>query len=350
MTTNRLSSILINIPYLSRALASAGAFLFRHSEFVANAAVSPASVSGEGVRARFLKAGGGRIGRAEVRRRAGRAMMRNLPTFRDCPTCAKVWAIAGGGPSIARDLAAIRALKRAGANIVSVNKSHDWLLEHGIVPWGHILLDPKDWVADYVKRPRKDVRYFLASQCHDATFEALKDYPVFLWHAGQDFDEGAEPACYLRAHWPRRPWFVVPGATTVGLRALHLGHMLGADRFHLFGFDSSRSEGRLHAYDKTEAPDAASGSLALTFRGRKYFFDTNTHMARQQMDFDKFIEDLPRSRAAGLLRPAFELTVHGAGLLPFYAAMIGLHADPACNADPVRVGGYVEFVADALCA
>ncbi len=301
---------------------------------------------GAGIRARLLQSGGGRIGRAEVRRRAGAAMARGLPTFHDCASAATTWAIVGGGPSIARECEAIRALKRQGANIVSVNKSHDWLLERGIVPWGHVLLDPKDWVAGYVARPRKDVRYFLASQCHDDTFDALKDYPVFLWHAGQDFDEGPEPNEYLRACWPRRPWFVVPGGTTVGLRAMQLGHAMGADRFHLFGLDSSRAGGRLHAYAKDEAADAESGALSLRFRGKTYVFDTNSHMARQQMDFDTFIADMPKNVAAGLLRSGFALTVHGAGLLPFFAAMLGLHADPACNADPPRVGGYVDVIAE----
>lgn len=301
---------------------------------------------GEGsfVRARFLDSGGGRIDRAEVRRRAGAAMERRLPTFRDCVNASATWAIIGGGPSISHEVEVIRALKRRGAHIVSVNKTHDWLLDRGIVPWGHVLLDPKDWVADYVKRPRKDVRYFLASQCHPDTFEALRNYPVFLWHAGQDFDEGAEPNCYLRENWPRKPWFVVPGATTVGLRAMQLGHMMGADSFRLFGLDSSRADGKLHAYAKPEAADAGSGTLALKFRDRKYIFDTNAHMARQQMDFDKFIEDLPLHRAAGRLRPSFELAVHGRGLLPFFAAMLGLHADAACNEDPARVGGYLRCV------
>lgn len=306
---------------------------------------SPDNASGQGIRARLLESGGGRIDRAEVRRRAGLAMARGLPTFQACIARAKTWAIVGGGPSISRSIGAIRTLKRQGANVISVNKSHDWLLEQGIVPWGHVLLDPKEWVAGYVRRPRKDVRYFLASQCHDDTFDALKDYPVFLWHAGQDFAEGPEPNCYLRECWPRDPWFVVPGGTTVGLRAVQLGHALGAERFHLFGFDSSRAGGRLHAYMKDEAVDAESGTLALRFRGKKYVFDTNSHMARQQMDFDKFIEDMPKHFAAGALRREFALTVHGEGLLPFFAAMIGLHADPLCNADPACVGGYVDVIA-----
>lgn len=299
-------------------------------------------MGGGDVRARFLESGGGRIDRAEVRRRAAGAMARGLPVFHASAPAARTWAIVGGGPSIANGITALRALKRQGANIVSVNRSHDWLLEHGIVPWGHVLLDPKEWVASYVQRPRKDVRYFVASQCHNATFEALDRFQVFLWHAGQDFPEGPEPNGLLRERWPGQPWFVLPGGTTVGLRSIHLGHALGADHFHLFGLDSSRAAGRLHAYEKPEAPDAGSGELALKYAGKKYIFDTNAHMARQQMDFDRFVEQWPAHRAAGLLRPAFTLTVHGSGLLPFFAAMIGLHADPACNADPAMVGGFVR--------
>ena len=295
------------------------------------------------IKDRFLSRGDGRIGRLEVRKRAAAAMERHLPTFMDCAHTATTWAIIGGGPSINESLAEIRRLKRNGAHIVSVNKSHDWLLERGIVPWGHVLLDPKEWVADYVKRPRKDVRYFISSQCHNSVFDALKDYPVFLWHAGQDYDQGPEPNTMLRKNYPRTPWFVVPGPTTVGLRAIQLGHCMGADNFHLFGLDSSRSAGKMHGYDKPEPPDAKPGTLGLKYGGQKYLFETNSHMVRQQMDFDKMIEEIPKYTASGRYRKGFSLTVHGSGLLPFFAAMIGLHAKPECNADPTKVGGYVSI-------
>lgn len=296
------------------------------------------------IRDRLLSANGGRIDRAEVRGRAGEAMLRNLPPHIRCPNHAKEWVIVGGGPSINDNVAQIRALKRRGANVVSVNKSHDWLLGHGITPWGHVLLDPMDWVAQYVQRPRHHVNYFIASQCHKDTFEALKGYPIFLWHAGQDFEEGAEPASYLKEYWPTQPWYVVPGPTTVGLRALFLGNRLGPVRptkFHLFGFDSSRTNGKMHAYPKTEAPDARSGRLMVTRRGQRYVFDTNTHMARQWADFDKLVAEIPDHLAANRLPKGFTITMYGSGLLPFYAAGIRWHADPACNDDPSKVGGYV---------
>jgi hypothetical protein len=286
----------------------------------------------------------GRIGREELRRRVDAAMARGLPTSLHCVNTAREWAVIGGGPSINDHVETLRVLKRRGVAVVSVNKSHDWLLDHGIVPWGHVLLDPKDWVAGYVARPRKDVRYFVASQCHGDVFEGLKGYPVFLWHAGQDFpeDQASEPDAFLKAHWPRATWQIVPGATTVGLRTPMLGHHLsrGADRFHMFGFDSSRAAGRLHGYAKPEARDAASGVQKLWHKGRRYDFETNSHMARQFVDFDKFMGELDSHVTQGRLRRAFQMKFYGSGLLPFYAAMLGLHADAACNADPARVGGF----------
>lgn len=294
----------------------------------------------------LLSAHGGRIDRAELRKRVGNALNRNLPIHLQAVNDSKIWAIIGGGPSINSQVDRIRELKRSGANIVSVNKSHDWLLENDIVPWGHVLLDPKEWVADYVKRPRRDVRYFVASQCHDSVFESLSGYPVFLWHASQDFPEHgniAEPDDYLNAMWPGTPHRTVGGGTTVGHRAMILGHGMGADKFHLFGFDSSRDPaGKLHGYAKTEAEDASRGTLKFKWAGNKYSFDTNSHMARQQMDFDKFIEDLPSRYAKNQIRKGFRMIFYGSGLTPFWAATLGYHADPKCNENPELVGGYTN--------
>lgn len=289
----------------------------------------------------------GRIGLQEVIERAAKAMARKLPTTLHCKNTAREWAIIGGGPSLKDSVDDIRRLKRNGVNIVSVNKSHDWLLDRGIVPWAHVLLDPKEWVSEYVQRPRRDVRYFVASQCHDKTFDALQGYPVFLWHAGQDFPEVGQnqPHEYLRQYWPNTPWHLVEGATTVGLRAPRVGHSMpnGPDVFHMIGMDSSRTNGKLHAYDKPEARDAATRTMKLQHDGKFYLFDTNSHMSQQLEDFDQFIAGLADSYKLGNVRPKFKMKFYGSGLLPFFAAKLGLHANPECNADPTKVGGWVSI-------
>lgn len=291
--------------------------------------------------AELLTASNSYLTREEIRRRVADRMGDGYPEFRYCLNNADTWVVCGAGPSIADHVATIQRLKKQGANVVSVNKSHDWLLERGIVPWGHVLLDGHEWVSDYVKRPRKDVCYFLASQCHPKTFDALRGSPVFLWHAGQGFEDGAEPDRMFREQgFGRQP--IIGGGTTVGQRVPILGVALGARKFHMFGMDSSRTAGRLHAMPKPHIVDPGKRRLAYIWNGTRYIFDTNTHMARQQLDFDAFIADLPTRWANGQVPRDFAMIFHGSGLTPFWAATLGLHADPACNADPERVGGWIE--------
>ncbi len=297
--------------------------------------------SGNDPRSQLLASTDAYMTAQEIRLRVGSAMQRGLPEFRACQNDATNWAVIGAGPSVGDCLGEIRLLKRHGVNIVSVNKTHDWLLENGIVPWGHVLLDGHEWVADYVARPRHDVRYFVASQCHDATFARLDGYPVFLWHAGQDFPGGAEPDRYFREMgYGFQP--IIGGGTTVGQRVPIMGHGMGARRFHMIGFDSCRRDGKLHVTPKPDIIDPSQRRLAFKWNGHKWWFDTNAHMARQQMDFDKFIEDMPMRWQSKQLAPDFRLIFYGSGLTPMWAATLGLHANPAYNEDPSQVGGWVD--------
>lgn len=294
--------------------------------------------------AELLTASDSYLTREEIRRRVADRMGDGYPEFRYCVNNADTWVVCGAGPSIADHVSTIRRLKRNGANVVSVNKTHDWLIERGIVPWGHVMLDGHEWVADYVKRPRKDVRYFVASQCHERTFDALRGYPVFLWHGGQDFPDGrAEPdAMFQERGYGKQP--IVGGGTTVGQRVPIIGISLGARKFHMFGMDSSRTAGNMHAMPKPDLADPGKRHLAYIWEGYKWIFDTNSHMARQQLDFDGFIADLPQRWASGQVPRDFAMVFHGRGLTPFWAATIGIHADPACNRNPELVGGWVDRV------
>lgn len=293
---------------------------------------------------------GGRIDRQEIRDRVAYAMSLDLPSFVYCKNDHNEWAVIGGGPSINDCVPTIRRLQRRGIPIVTVNKSHDWALERGIVPWGHVLLDPKEWVADYVKSPRRDVRYFLASQCHREVFKKFANTPAFLWHAGQDFPEfnATEPDAWLKQNCKHKTWASLPGKTTVGLRTPILGHHMGigTNLFHMFGLDSSRKDGKLHAYDKPEAKDGVSGTKRVPYKGKVYHFGTHEHMHRQFDDFKDMIEELPGAYAKGTIRRSFGMRFYGTGLLPFYAAMLKLHANPEYNDDPTKVAGYFKVTKD----
>lgn len=60
------------------------------------------------------------------------------------------FCVVGGGPSLQDNVGELRRLAKRGAIIVAVNKSHDWLLARGLPCHYGVLLDPKEWVADYI--------------------------------------------------------------------------------------------------------------------------------------------------------------------------------------------------------
>jgi|GEM_PF-6533781 len=236
--------------------------------------------------------------------------------------------ICGGGPSLAdvAQIKAIRALAKKGGRVWAVNKTHDFMLGKGIVPWAACLLDPMPWVAGYIAKPRRGVLYAVASQCHADVFASLKGFAPHVWHAGIDAEDGrGYPLDVLRQNYPGQDWLVVPGPTTVGLRSIFVGYALGFRCFHLFGMDSSMHGGRLHAYAKARPPDACEGWVSLRTKDGEQKFYTNSHMARQALDFEETME-----RIAGLVRDKamepIRVIVHGAGLLPELAKCYGWHA------------------------
>lgn len=299
-------------------------------------------------RAKILAHDGHPLTRQEYLKRVGEAMLRKLPTIRQVENRTLGWAVLASGPSLNDCVPEILDLKKRGCNIVTVNKSHDWALDHGIVPWAHVTLDSNEWVADYVKRPRNDVRYFVSSQCHPKVFDNLKDRPVFLWHGGQDYPEGSVPFEYLRTYWPKRFPLeaVVFGGTTVGPRVPMMSAYMGPVnpiKFHMFGLDSSSLEpAKMHAMDKKLRPDLGPHDRPIRHGRDMFWFHTNAHMFRQTIDFETLIDEFPQKYRAGLFPKNFELIIHGSGMLPTVAACYGLHADPECNKDPSLVGGYFK--------
>ena len=105
-----------------------------------------------------IPAGKGRVDADEYLRRVRRGQTCGIPSLlkllnidhsRDWHRPATV-CIVGGGPSLIDEVGALRRLIKRGAKVMAVNKSHDWLLKRGLRCDYAALLDPKDWVADYI--------------------------------------------------------------------------------------------------------------------------------------------------------------------------------------------------------
>jgi len=149
--------------------------------------------------------------------------------------------IVGGGPS----LRTVKALEPG--RIVALNGVHDYLLAKGVKPWGMVICDPREDNARFVRNPQPGVLYFIASQCHPAVFDALEGFDVVLWNNGT-LDAITPPV--LNEIYGRSTT-IVGGGTTVGMRALELGWVMGFRSFHLYGMDSCLSGDVHHAYEQS---------------------------------------------------------------------------------------------------
>lgn len=248
------------------------------------------------------------------------SVQRDLPWFSGYDVTPKTMVLVCGGPSLAYSLKAIREHKQRGAIIVTVNNTMRYLLEHGITPNCHVMLDARPDNASFVQNA-PDIKYFIASQCHPSVFDALANREVIVWHngigEGERLDEIAAPWAKpgVRTNQPDgRPIVQVPGGCTVGLRALWLGFASGYRKIHVYGMDSSHSDAEHHAY----AQPLNDGEMTLNVQmaGRSYV--CSKWMARQAEDFRGTWHDLRKHGVS--------LRVHGSGLIPDMAQALMMEA------------------------
>lgn len=207
--------------------------------------------------------------------------------------------ILGGGPSLNQHVEEIRALRAQGVKLVCLNGTHDWALQHGLLPSAQILVDARPFNARFTRNPVKDCKYFIASQCDPSVFDGLPPEQVLLWHTTAEMVRDELDAQYKDTE----TWWAVPGGSTVLLRAIPLLRMLGFRRYHLFGCDSCLSDDESHhAYSQPENDDPLV--VPVTAAGR--VFHCHPWMASQAQEFQSLIK---------VLGHEFELEVHGDGLL-----------------------------------
>lgn len=158
------------------------------------------------------------------------ALQRNLPPIPVVmETTYNPIAVVCSGPSLKETWETIRKFDK----IISCSGAHDFLIERGIIPTYHMETDPREHKAKFVANARKDVKYFIASCCHPAVFDALEGYEVYIWNVLTNKDEDA---LYREGDW------VLTGGSNVGLRALVMARLLGHTVVHVFGMDCSADE------------------------------------------------------------------------------------------------------------
>lgn len=258
------------------------------------------------------------------------AKARGWPMYKAREFMGQTVCLVGGGPSLGKfeNLRALRKMAKAGAKIIAVNRTHDFLLSKGIVPWAGMLLDPIANVADYIK-PRKGVRYYIGSQCHPLTFDVFDkpDIQKFIYHALAHDEQFEHLTDDERGH------MLPKYGNTVLLRAMWLALALGFRELHLWGVDSCY-EGEdslsLHAYHKPETiHDKKRCKIPFPDGTEKIYYSNGAMIAQAQVyeQMIRMMNDMVLKRDL----PEFKLRVHGDGIIPDMSSCYGIHADEKRN-------------------
>lgn len=205
--------------------------------------------------------------------------------------------ILGGGPTTKYFIDEIKQKREAGVKLICLNGAYKWALDQGLTPSAMVMVDARPFNARFTKPVVDGCKYFLASQCDPSAFEGLPDDRTYIWHTmatviGKDLNEIYEG----------KPWYGIPGGSTVLLRTIPLFRMLGFKKFHLFGCDSCIIEDEHHAYSQPE--NDGQQTLPIAVSGR--VFKCTTWMASQANEFMDLIK---------MLGDEFDLEIYGDGLL-----------------------------------
>jgi hypothetical protein len=155
--------------------------------------------------------------------------------------------------------------------------------------------------------PHPEITYLIASRCPPKAFDMLKDCKVVIWHSGGDRDTEELLIKYKR-HEP-----MLIGGTAAVTRSMILAPYLGYRELHLWGADSSFKNGETHIRKSTT--DEKRTIIKVGDR----VFDCAPWMTQQADDLKAL---LPALRLHGI-----DMTVHGDGLLPYTAMLLGVKTD-----------------------
>jgi hypothetical protein len=202
--------------------------------------------------------------------------------------------ILGGGPSMKAELETIKQLRAEGVKLITLNGAYNWAVENGLEPSAQIIVDARPFNARFVKPIVDGCKYLLSSQCDPSVFEGMPKDRTFMWHTSTDMIKDL-----LQAKLER--WWIVPGGSTVLLRAIPLMRMLGYKRFHLFGCDSCVQTDH-HSYPQPENDNQPTFDTIVGGR----VFHVTTWMLSQAREFCDLVK---------FLGEEIDLEIHGDGLL-----------------------------------
>lgn len=204
--------------------------------------------------------------------------------------------ICAGGPSLADSIDEIKEKQSQGAKVVALANVAHILLDHGIRPNAHVLLDAKPRNAEFIRDC--DTTLFIASQCDPTVFDKAEETGnnIYMYHAVNNDDE------FQVIHANEERWIPIQGGSTITMRAIRLFNVLGYSKFHMYGWDSCYREDSHHAY---EQPDADKHKK-FKFEFEDRVFTVSPWMISQALESINFFKSFCMN---------IDIAVHGDGLI-----------------------------------
>jgi SAM-dependent methyltransferase len=213
-----------------------------------------------------------------------------------------------GGPSLNDHVEEIQQKRKDGAALITCNGSHDWALDHDMIPSLHFQADGRQFNERFLRRPQLSCKYLIASTCHPDLFKNLGHtldptpetvvYQAEIWHS-DIYPETIDPI--LTRHYLGKNYAYITGGSTVATRALSILQVLGFRSVEAYGLDGCY--GSDHAYSQPE--NANEAVCDVTVAGRT-FQCSGWQIAQAQ----HFIDNVKGGSFKDI-----SLTVHGDGLI-----------------------------------
>jgi SAM-dependent methyltransferase len=210
-----------------------------------------------------------------------------------------------GGPSLKQHEAEVIEAGKSGIPCVTVNGTYNWLLDRGIRPAAHVMVDAREFNRRFVTKHIDTCKYLVSSQVDHELVKSLPPEQTWLWHSGQSDMVKQTLQEWSEESGIKREWFPVFGASTVVSRAITLLAMLGFRKIEIFGWDSCILDDRHHAYDQPE--NDAGLVVPITVGNRE--FKCHPWMAVQANEFPKLVRHIYSQV------PDLQLSVRGDGLI-----------------------------------
>lgn len=204
-------------------------------------------------------------------------------------------SMVGAGPSIKQTWTELKG------DVCAINSAIGLLIGKGVAPKWAMLWDAAEIVEQFAV-PHPDVTYLVASRCHPAVFERLKNCKVVVWHAGGDHNI-AELLAEKKLNEP-----MIAGGSAGITRCIYLMNSLGYRDMHIFGADSSYSEdGKTHVNGSLVPEKDMQVAIG---NNPPFWFRTTPEWCAQVQEYRSIY-------ALFTYRDFAKFKVYGTGMLPF---------------------------------